>query len=248
MPGLLQLNAADTNGKRKPRVKAGPKVVAPAAPSRPVLDDFDYITSTSTWNKGASFAEISANDLTDPATRLVAHNRLEKKLGIKESVLSAQELLDQERERESIIRKGREEREEMEEEGTADEEPVPVVERKPVPRITSHSIVRASSLGPASGNGTPVNQEGGQLVTTEGVPVSDMTAKQLLEVLSIADVRPLPLPATTLIINSSNRVPTHRCRARSPRSPSLRFSCTTSSPSPPKPRRCGPPRPLAYLS
>ena len=98
----LTVNTA-TAARRKSS-KASQPVAEPPTSSASNFDrDFDFASGLQSFNKHAVFAQIRDADTTDPAARLVSHNRLPSrldryttKLGIHESVLDPGEMAESE--------------------------------------------------------------------------------------------------------------------------------------------------------
>ncbi|GAA6046264.1 hypothetical protein NBRC10513_002255 [Rhodotorula toruloides] len=153
-------------------------------------EDFDFGAGLATFDKKAVFEQIRSHDDTDPALRLVAHNRNpsrtpQTKMLPSESVLSPQELYDQRQEALSIRQlAGREAKASM--------TPIDMSRRKPDGEGATRQM-QALVLGSEADSGTAKT-----LLTGRGVPVPAVKAKQWKEALSIAEIESAPTAAQRL--------------------------------------------------
>ncbi|BGP42256.1 enhancer of mRNA decapping [Rhodotorula kratochvilovae] len=156
--------------------------------SNVLSEDFDFGAGLATFNKHAVFEQIRSNDDTDPAMRLVAHNRnpsartSQTKLLASESVLSPAELVAQREERRDVRAMVRQQSVEREpagagaggkgEERSAEERLVEV--QRQMNEIAVEDGMAA------------------ELVTAKGTVVPTVTARQWKEALSIAEIESFP--------------------------------------------------------
>ncbi|BGP26561.1 yjeF-related protein [Rhodotorula toruloides] len=146
-------------------------------------EDFDFGAGLATFDKKAVFEQIRSHDDTDPALRLVAHNRNpsrtpQTKMLPSESVLSPQELYDQRQEALSMPQlAGRDAKASMTPTDMSRRKPEDVIARQ---RQTLELDGEAGSA-PAK-----------TLLTGRGVPVPAVKAKQWKEALSIAEIESAP--------------------------------------------------------
>ncbi|GAA5827535.1 hypothetical protein JCM3770_005990 [Rhodotorula araucariae] len=154
--------------------------------SNVLSEDFDFGAGLASFNKHKVFEQIRSNDDTDPALRLVAHNRnpSARKLLATESVLSRAELVAQREERDDVRAMVRQQSVEREPAGAGvggkGEERSAEERLAEVQRQMNECAVED---GPAT-----------ELVTSKGTVVPTVTARQWKEAMSIAEIESFPTP------------------------------------------------------
>ncbi|GAA5922121.1 hypothetical protein JCM3775_003499 [Rhodotorula graminis] len=168
----------------------------PQPQSSGLNEDFDFGAGLASFNKHEVFEQIRSNDDTDPALRLVAHNRnpsarpaSQAKLLPTESVLSPSELVAQQAERRDVHARVRQQAAVREPEGAG-------VGDKGGERSAEERLVEVQRQVAE----LAVEGEGGELhdgvvtklVTTLGVEVPTVSSRQWKEALSIAEIESFP--------------------------------------------------------
>ncbi|GAA5891338.1 hypothetical protein JCM8208_002590 [Rhodotorula glutinis] len=190
------LESEDGDESDLSRVSNEPRRPKQQAQSSGLNEDFDFGAGLASFNKHEVFEQIRSNDDTDPALRLVAHNRnpsarqaSQVKLLPTESVLSPSELVAQQAERRDVHAQVRRQAAVREPEGLGaggkGEERSAEERLVETQRQMAEMAVEGESGAAQDG---PVTR----LVTRLGVEVPTVSTRQWKEAVSIAEIESFP--------------------------------------------------------